>query len=196
MTDKPPAILFDVMDTLVHDPYRQMPQFFGLSWEELAAARTPGHWPDFETGRIDEKSFLDGFFEDRRPYDQEGFLDIFESGYRWLPGMESILSELQNLGRELHVLSNYPLWYQRIETKLKLSQYLPWTFVSCHTGVRKPAVEAFLGAAETLGRPPQECLFIDNMSHNCEAARAVGMDAIVFVDAATLRRALLERALL
>jgi putative hydrolase of the HAD superfamily len=33
-----------------------------------------------------------------------------------------------------------------------------------------------------LGVPAQECLFIDDFEHNCEAARAVGMSAVVYRD--------------
>ena len=31
----------------------------------------------------------------------------------------------------MHVISNYPVWYKRIEAKLGVSRHLPWTFISC-----------------------------------------------------------------
>ena len=196
MTQPPSVLLFDVMDTLVHDPYRQMPHFFGMSWQELAETRKPDSWIDFELGHIDEATFLDGFLADGRPFDQTGFLALFQEGYRWLPGVEELLSDLHIAGHEMHVLSNYPLWYQRIEAKLQLSTYLPWTFVSCHTGIRKPAPEAFLRAANSLERDPGQCLFIDNMEKNCRGAQSVGMDALLFVDSDSLRQDLSTRHLL
>jgi hypothetical protein len=36
----------------------------------------------------------------------------------------------------MHVVSNYPVWFQWIEEKLELSRYLEWTFISC-TGTMK-----------------------------------------------------------
>ena len=52
------------------------------------------------------------------------------SKYEFIPGMQQLLQALQ--GRyEMHVISNYPVWYKLIEGKLQLSQLLPWTFVSC-----------------------------------------------------------------
>ena len=33
-----PALLFDVMDTLVYDPYREMADFFGMPARDLYAA--------------------------------------------------------------------------------------------------------------------------------------------------------------
>lgn len=51
--------------------------------------------------------------------------------YAYLPGMQDLLERLSAAGHEMHVVSNYPEWYRWIEGKLQLSQYMPWTFVSC-----------------------------------------------------------------
>lgn len=42
-------------------------------------------------------------------------------------------------------------------------------------GVRKPAPEPYLAAADALGVPPAECLFVDDMPVNCRGAEEVGM---------------------
>ena len=47
-------------------------------------------------------------------------------------------------------------------------------------GIRKPAPEPYLAAAEALAAPPSECLFIDDMPVNCRGAEAVGMDSHLF----------------
>merc|ERR1719174_3475258 len=60
-------------------------------------------------------------------------------------------------GLRLHALSNYPVWYRNIEAKLRLSEHLEWSFVSCETGTRKPDAAAFEGAAAALGVPPGAC---------------------------------------
>ena len=94
--------------------------------------------------------------------------------------MEGLLDQLHTAGYEIHALSNYPPWYQIIETKLGLSRYLKWSFVSCRTGVRKPHPEAFSLPPKDLNRPPSEFLFIDDVAENCEQARQTGMRAIHF----------------
>ena len=96
----------------------------------------------------------------------------------------------------MHALSNYTPWYRMVEERTGLSRYVPWSFVSCKTGVRKPDPEAYLGAARLLGVAPSECLFIDDRAVNCEAAEAVGMPSIVFSDAALLRKELVGRAVI
>ncbi len=42
-------------------------------------------------------------------------------------------------------------------------------------GVRKPAPEPYLAAADALGLPTSDCLFVDDMVVNCRGAEAVGM---------------------
>lgn len=58
------------------------------------------------------------------------------------------------------------------------------------TGYEKPQPEAFLVAADSLGLEPAACVMIDDRPDYCEAARAVGMQAIVYEDFDTCRQQL------
>lgn len=181
-----PALLVDVMDTLVYNPFnREIPEFFGLNGSELLALKHPTAWVRFETGEIDEAEYLRVYFKDEREFDHARFRRMVSLAYRWIDGAEQLLQRLSG-GFEIHALSNYPIWYRTIEAKLRLSRYLNWTFVSCLTGVRKPAPDAYLGAASSLNRAAEDCLFIDDSMANCQAAEAIGMPAIRFRDAASL----------
>jgi putative hydrolase of the HAD superfamily len=191
-----PVLLLDVMDTLVVDPFRGLPGLFGLSMEALLAAKDPDAWPAFERGECDEAEYARRFFRDRRPVDAARLRAHVRAGYRWVEGMPGLLARLRAAGVELHALTNYPEWYLLIEEALGLSRLVPWTFVSCRTGVRKPDAAAFLGAARALGRAPGECLFVDDRGSNCAGAEAVGMPAIRFRGAGDLERALVARGVL
>jgi HAD superfamily hydrolase (TIGR01509 family) len=184
-----PVLLMDVMDTLVYDPFnREIPEFFGLSPAALLAENDTGAWVEFELGWIDEAEYFRRYFRSGRTFDAQAFRAVVRNAYRWVEGAEGLLAELRELNIELHALSNYPPWYQTIEAQLRLSRYLQWTFVSCQTGVRKPAAEAFVGAARALNRTIESLLFVDDRAENCEAARAIGMPAIHFQGIAGLRR--------
>jgi HAD superfamily hydrolase (TIGR01509 family) len=190
-------LLMDVMETLVTEPYyRAMPDFFGMSLEELQAAKHPTSWVDFEKGQLSETEYLKQFFRDGRPVDGDGLRRCARDAYEWLDGMQAVVRELHASGHEMHALSNYPIWYQMIEDKLRLSRYLEWSFVSCLTGVRKPDRQAFLGAAASLQVSPDQCLFIDDRPRNIQAAQAVGMDAIHCQSAGQVREELAQRGLL
>lgn len=191
------AILFDVMGTLVYEPFFvEVPAALGMSLEELLEAKHPRAWIDYELGAIDEPTLSARFFRDGRSYDHATMKAAMVRAYDWLDGVEALLAELAGRGHGLHLFSNYPEWYRLIEDKLEISRYASWSFVSCHTGLRKPDPEAYRHAARTLAVEPSELLFVDDRESNCAAARAEGMDAIRFDDAAGLRVAVVERGLL
>ena len=49
------ALLFDVMGTLVHAPFfEEMPEFFGMAFQDLLRTLRPGPWVEFELGRRTE----------------------------------------------------------------------------------------------------------------------------------------------
>jgi HAD superfamily hydrolase (TIGR01509 family) len=193
----PAIILFDVMETLVTEPYyRAMPSFFGMTPEQLREAKHPTSWIEFEEGRLTEAEYLPRFFRDGRPVDGDGLRRCVTEAYNWLDGMQQLLADLKHAGHAMYALSNYPVWYEMIEEKLRLSRYLRWSFVSCRTGVRKPDRRAFLGAAEALQVSPAECVFVDDQKRNVEAAQSVGMDTIHSQSAAQVREELVRRGLL
>jgi len=196
MTDAPRILLLDVMDTLVRDPFWKLPDLFGESLATLLADRDPEDWPRFERGEIDEATFFERGFKGRGPDGLRRLKEMFRREYRWIDGIEALLGELVAADVEMHALSNYPIWYRIIEEELVLSRYLPWTFVSHHTGVRKPNPQAFLGAARTLGVDPGVCLFVDDRGSNCKGAAATGMRAHKFDGAAGLRAALVAQGVL
>ena len=50
--------------------------------------------------------------------------------------------------------------------------------ISQHTGTRKPDPAIYTLAAERLGLPCDACVFVDDLPHNLEPARALGMSVI------------------
>ncbi|KAJ0256742.1 Flavin mononucleotide hydrolase 1 [Hirschfeldia incana] len=162
---KLPVLLFDVMDTIVRDPfYQDIPAFFRMPMKEL----------------------LEKFFIDKREFDLEGLKDCIRSGYSYLDGMQELLRTLSADNFEIHAFTNYPIWYKMIEDKLKLSAYLSWTFCSCITGKRKPDPEFYLEVVEHLGVEPCDCVFIDDRPSNVKCAIEIGMRGLRFENADSL----------
>lgn len=184
-------VLWDVMGTLVHDPFfEEMPRFFGMTFDELLAQKHPSAWVEFELGKLSEEEFLRGFFADGREFDRRGFVQEVQTAYRWLPGAEALLKDLAEAGTVMHAFSNYPVWYRLIEERLALSRFLDWSFVSCRTGFRKPTPESYSHVLKELGVSGDRCIFIDDRASNCEAARESGIHAVQFQGADALRASL------
>nr|XP_028957368.1 flavin mononucleotide hydrolase 1, chloroplatic-like isoform X3 [Malus domestica] len=82
-----PIILFDIMDTVVRDPfYRDVPAFFGMSFDELIECKHPTAWIEFEKGITDEVELAKTFFKDGRPLDLEGLKNCMRKGYYYVEG--------------------------------------------------------------------------------------------------------------
>eukprot|EP00899_Mesostigma_viride_P015215 jgi/Mesvir1/23695/Mv18647-RA.1 len=186
-----PVLLFDVMDTIVKDPfYHEIPLFLQMSLKTLYEVKHPTAWIEFERGEISEETLFARFFKDGREFDGQGLKRAMREAYRWIDGMEELLLRLQAAGYEMHVISNYPTWYQMIDEKLDLSKYLNWSFVSCHMGKRKPDPSIYTDAAEQLGVPLRDCLLIDDNAKNVQAAKDVGLRSIQFTSAEALEEQL------
>lgn len=186
---KLPILLFDVMDTIVRDPfYQDVPAFFRMSMKELLECKHPTAWMEFEKGLIDEPELARKFFKDGRSFDLEGLKNCMKRGYLYIDGVEELLRALKKDGYEMHAFTNYPIWYKMIEDKLKLSTYLSWTFCSCIFGKRKPEAHFYLEVLNYLKVDPASCIFIDDRMRNVEAAIEAGFTGIQFKNADLLRK--------
>lgn len=190
-TERMAVLLFDVMDTLVWDPFRLLPGHFRLSFPELMQQKHPTAWTRFERGELDHAGFCREFFVDGRVVDDKALRELLCANYRYLPGIPQLLADLKRRGHELHAFSNYPEWYTWIEAKLLLSEFLSWSFVSCQTGYRKPDPRAYEHALQVLAPVEiSELWFIDDRAQNVVAAERAGMHGVRFEDASQLRAAL------
>ncbi|XP_072981644.1 flavin mononucleotide hydrolase 1, chloroplatic [Typha angustifolia] len=186
---KLPILLFDVMDTIVRDPfYHAIPAFFQVSMKELLESKHPTAWIEFEKGLINEDELAKIFFKDGRSFDLEGLKECMVRAYSYVEGVEELLCSLKLNNYEMHAFTNYPVWYMMIEEKLKLSKYLSWTFCSCISGKRKPDLDFYTEVSEHLGVEPARCIFIDDRMVNVEAATQAGMVGLQFKNAESLKQ--------
>jgi putative hydrolase of the HAD superfamily len=99
-----------------------------------------------------------------------------------LPMIE-LMRELKAGGRRMAMLTNNvrewePLW----RSMLPVDEIFETVVDSGFVGVRKPEARIYEMTLERLGLPAEACLFIDDLPHNCDGARAAGMTAIHFRD--------------
>jgi HAD superfamily hydrolase (TIGR01509 family) len=189
------ALLFDLMGTVVYDPYREALE--AAAGMELGAAfrlRDPDCWPAFERGAIDEAEFARRFFADgdsSQTLDMAAFHRVRQEGYHLLPGMGELLDGLQ--GRvDCYIASNYPVWIEQLQRQFGLDRLFRKVYASCYLGLRKPDPAFFHAILTDLALEPQCCLFVDDRPENCEAAAAMGIEVHLFDGALGLNRRLAE----
>jgi putative hydrolase of the HAD superfamily len=71
-----------------------------------------------------------------------------------------------------------PLW----RSMLPVDEIFETVVDSAFVGVRKPEARIYELTLERIATPAESCLFVDDFEHNCEGARALGMNAVHFRD--------------
>ena len=189
MTTPLRAVAFDLMDTVVRDPFREaLHAGTGLHAEEIIGRRDPTVWPRFETGELDEAGYLASFGDLR--FDAAAFHRARRAGYTWLPGMAALLSDLS--GRVIRAAAtNSPRWVDELVAG-QLAGCFDVVVASCDVGVRKPDPAFFTALLARLGLAADAVLLVDDREANVEGARRAGLRAHLFRGAAPLRDALAD----
>lgn len=180
------AVAFDVMDTLLTDPFhRALRVGTGLDLTELSRRRSPGLWPAFERGELDEEEFWAGFVADGIPCDPDAFHRVRRGGTAWIPGMAELLAELE--GQVWRVTaSNYPVWIDELAAGV-LAGHLDEVIASTHLGSRKPDRVFYERLLSRLELPASSVLFVDDREENVDGATEFGIASHHFIDVPTLR---------
>jgi putative hydrolase of the HAD superfamily len=168
----------------------------GISWEALGrvmqrASERDGAFPLFELekGRMTEAEFLDMLetgLEDElgeRPQlhrFREIYFDALDPNQR----MVELMRELRRRGYRMALLTNNvrewePLW----RSLLPVDEIFELVVDSAFVEMRKPEPQIYELTLDRLGGvAPQECLFVDDVEVNCDAARELGMTVVHFRD--------------
>jgi putative hydrolase of the HAD superfamily len=184
-----------VLTTPLHEAFLAYQEESGVSLEELGvamgrAAEEHGDHPLFvlERGEITEAEF-----RDRIDRHLDGGFDLsrlnallFE---RIAPNREMIefVRELRGRGLRAALLTNNVReWEPHWRAKLpEIDELFEVVVDSAFVGLRKPDPAIYMLTLERLGGGvrAEDCVFVDDLELNCEAARALGMAAVRFATA-------------
>ncbi|WP_052720581.1 HAD-IA family hydrolase [Actinoplanes rectilineatus] len=182
---RPPAagavVVFDLMGTLLHDPYRTAyAEAAGRTFEEFDRARSPALYDRFERGVIDEDEYWRGLRAAGVDLDVPRFHALRRGGYHWLDGMRSVLDGCCAVRRTV-VGSNYPVWIKDVLPLLP--DRVAGVFASCDLGARKPDPRFYLRLARRVGCSPADLVLVDDKPENVRALREMGGEGIHHVSA-------------
>lgn len=107
-----------------------------------------------------------------------------------------LLTELHDAGVRLLALTNWSAeLFPLARKEFPFLGLFDDIVVSGEEQVAKPDARIFHALERRAGVPLAQCVFVDDSPRNIEAARALGMDAILFEDTGHLRADLHERGL-
>lgn len=194
------TFLFDMGNVLVHFSHEQMCRQLGdlchRSADEIENLlfRT-GLQVQLERGVISEGEFQFQFEEavgQRIDLDEllHAASDIFELNAPILP----VLDELKRRGHRLVLLSNTSIThFEFIQRRFDVLNRFDDFVTSFEVGAVKPEPAIYETALKTIGCPPHECFYTDDIDEYVEEARKYGIQAEVFTGVTELLAQLIER---
>ena len=183
-----------VLTTPLIQSFARVQDETGIPMEELGKGmsrieRADGTHPlyELEMGRVSEADFLARLAEEleetlgHRP-EMHRFREIYFEALNPNEPMIELMRELKGRGYRMAMLTNNvrewePLW----RSMLPVDEIFELVVDSAFVGLRKPDPAIYELTLERLGGPaPAECLFVDDIEHNVDAARELGMSAVQY----------------
>lgn len=148
------------------------------------------------------RRWADGVAEVRRTHPHwaahaDAYLAHFPASLSEVPGTADIVRDLHAARIPLLGLTNWSdeLYYPHAAEQFAVLRMLDHVVVSGEVKVAKPDPRAYEIVAERAGQPLDRLVFVDDSPVNVAAAADLGMDAVLFTDADTLRADLRRRGL-
>jgi putative hydrolase of the HAD superfamily len=191
------AVLFDYGMVLSGPPdpaaREEMKQILGVDEDRFR----PIYWKhrdEYDRGTLNSVAYWENVARDlHRPLDAKKLSALIAADSElWTKPNQAMIdwaAALQTVGIKTGILSNIG---DAMEAGIVAR--FPWIADFTHRtfshrlGIAKPDAAIYQHAAEGLGVPPSEILFIDDREENIMAARAAGMHAIQYIDHADFRQ--------
>jgi epoxide hydrolase-like predicted phosphatase len=138
---------------------------------------------EMETGRMDETEFETEFAK-LLELEAPGLIDRLFAGMKPETEVIEAVAAARRAGLTTGLLSNSWGKATRYDHPL-MDGLFDASVISAEVGMRKPDPPIYELAAERMGLPPQEIVFVDDLPFNLKPARELGMATVHHTDPAT-----------
>lgn len=192
------ALILDVGGVLIETPTRNARSAWerahGLEQGELDRVFIEAIGPGWEGGRTEAE--IEARLCDACGIDPSGLTDLLEALSadervcpHWRLALDKIAGTLP-----MALLSNSgPNTRATLVARHDLERWFSVIVISAEEGLSKPDPLIYRRTCERLGRPPAECLFVDDRQSNVAGAEAAGLSAIRFASSGETIPIVLER---
>lgn len=141
------------------------------------------NWKRQDLGEIDEQQTYEDCIRILPPHLHGVAHDLIFSWFEpmeAIQGMEELISSLKEKNYHIYLLSNASKLQPQYWNKVPGHQYFDGMVISALEHCVKPSQRIYQILLERYYLNPEECLFIDDMKANIEAAMEIGMDGFLF----------------
>jgi epoxide hydrolase-like predicted phosphatase len=185
------GLLIDWGGVLTTDLFASFASFFEQEGLETAQVRTLFRDDrdarrlliDMETGAITEEEFEPRLAEALGVAEHANLIDRMMAGAQPDPVMIAAVRAAKRAGVRTGLVSNS--WGTRRYPRDLLAELFDGIVISGEEGTRKPDSRMYELGARRIGRPPEACVYVDDLPFNLEPAAALGMATVHHVDAGT-----------
>lgn len=195
-------VVFDIGNVLAGFAWENFFKSFGYSEEVLKklerATVKSSFWNEMDRGKMDTEEILDAFIENDpsiEPEIREVFRDIsgmitrYDYAVNWI-------QEVKAKGCKVYIISNFARKaHEDCIGALDFLEEADGAILSYQVQLIKPSPEIYQLLCSRYGLKPEECVFIDDMPVNVEAAMNQGMKGIVFSSLTQAKQELEEHLL-
>lgn len=172
------AIILDMFGVILKQSGEEFYSYVQETFPALTQAEIYAVWDWADMGEISSLEVWRelGFQGDIEKRERE-FLDTLEVNQGFYEFAERARAQQYRLA----ILSNdSSRWSRYIRDKFDLNRYFDVIHISGDLKMKKPDLRIFEFTARRLGVPAGDCVYVDDRRKNLAAARAVGMDAVLF----------------
>ena len=172
------AIILDMFGVILKQSGEEFYSYVQETFPALTQAEIYAVWDRADMGEISSLEVWRelGFQGDIEKRERE-FLDTLEVNQGFYEFAERARAQQYRLA----ILSNdSSRWSRYIRDKFDLNRYFDVIHISGDLKMKKPDLRIFEFMARKLGMPAGDCVYVDDRRKNLAAARAVGMDAVLF----------------
>ena len=178
-------IVFDIGNVLAGFAWEDFYRSFGYSeeiFEKLADAtvRSP-FWNEMDRGKLSDEELLEGFIKNDSSIEKE-IREVFENVEEIIQRFDYAIPwirELKEKGYHIYVISNFSRKaHVECIKALDFLEEIDGEILSYQVKLIKPSPEIYQLLCSKYNLKAEECVFIDDLPKNVEAARKEGMKGL------------------
>lgn len=142
------------------------------------------YWTEFDRGTLTEEEIIEKMSEVSgfSVAESRAFVEFIKHSLTDIPRTVDLIRDLSEKGYPLYCLSNMANEFYDYLKDREVFRYFSGQIISAREGMIKPEPDIFCLLLDRYQLKAHDCLFIDDLSANVQAAAELGFHTVLFTD--------------